>query len=56
VQNVGNTIGFANTIPFVQKVAFPPNPCVPGAQIAFRTPNATDGSMLMYLTMNYKGM
>ncbi len=68
VQNVGNPIGLANTIPFVQKVAFPPNPCVPGAQIAFGPLTATDGSMLMYyegtvplkgtrtVTMNYKGM
>ena len=68
VQNVGNPIGLANTIPFVQKVAFPPNPCLPGAQIAFGPLTATDGSMLMYyegtvpqkgsrtVTMNYKGM
>jgi hypothetical protein len=68
VQNLGNPIGLANTIPFVQKVAFPPNPCVPGAQIAFGPVTATDGSMLMYyegtvpqkgsrtVTMNYKGM
>jgi len=68
VQNVGNPMGLANTIPFVQKVAFPPNPCVPGAQIAFGPLTATDGSMLMYyegtvpqkgsrtVTMNYKGM
>jgi hypothetical protein len=68
VQNAGNTAGFNNTIPFVQKVAFPPNPCVPGAQIAFGPITATDGSMLMYyegtvpqkgtrtVTMNYKGM
>jgi hypothetical protein len=68
VQNVGNPTGLANTIPFVQKVAFPPNPCVPGAQLAAGPVTATDGSMLMYyegtvpqkgtrtVTMNYKGM
>jgi hypothetical protein len=68
VQNVGNPAGLANTIPFVQKVAFPPNPCVPGAQLAAGPITATDGSMLMYyegtvpqkgtrtVTMNYKGM
>jgi type II secretory pathway pseudopilin PulG len=68
VQNVGNPVGLANTIPFVQKVAFPPNPCVPGAQLAAGPITATDGSMLMYyegtvpskgtrtVTMNYKGM
>jgi len=68
VQNVGNPTGLANTIPFVQKVAFPPNPCVPGAQLVAGPETATDGSMLMYyegtvpqkgtrtVTMNYKGM
>ena len=68
VQNAGNTVGFANTIPFVQKVAFPPNPCVPGTQLAAGPVTAIDGSMQMYyegtvpqkgtrtVTMNYKGM
>jgi hypothetical protein len=68
VQNAGNPAGLANTIPFVQKVAFPPNPCVPGAQLGAGPITATDGSMLMYyegtvpqkgtrtVTMNYKGM
>jgi len=68
MQNVGNPVGLANTIPFVQKVAFPPNPCVPGAQLAAGPVTAIDGSMLMdyegtvpqkgtrTVTMNYKGM
>jgi len=68
VQNVGNPVGLANTIPFVQKVAFPPNPCVPGAQLAAGPVTAIDGSLLMdyegtvpqkgtrTVTMNYKGM
>jgi len=68
MQNVGNPVGLANTIPFVQKVAFPPNPCVPGAQLAAGPVTAIDGSLLMdyegtvpqkgtrTVTMNYKGM